>query len=53
MASSFGAISLAHVATPFSLTGDAGELQGKLAASSIYLEEDGGAGTVQELDLVV
>jgi hypothetical protein len=48
-----GAISLTHVTTPFSLTDDAGELQGQLAASSVYLEEDGGAGTVQEIDLVV
>ncbi len=48
-----GAIFLGHVATPFTLTDDAGVQRGQVAASGVYLNEDGSAGTIQELDLVV
>jgi len=48
-----GAIFVQHVSTPFTLADGQGDVQGQLAASSIYLKEDGGVGTVQELDLVV
>ncbi|MEW6648533.1 MAG: hypothetical protein AB1450_15160 [Pseudomonadota bacterium] len=48
-----GAIYLGRTATPFALKDDANALQGAVRASGIYLQEDGGAGTVQQLDLVV
>lgn len=48
-----GAIYLGQVATPFSLKDSDNALQGVVRASGIYLGEDGGAGTVQQLDLVV
>jgi len=51
--SGVGAIYVQHAATPFDLTDGEGDLQGQLAATSVYLKEDGGVGTVQELDLVV
>lgn len=48
-----GAIYLGQAATPFSLKDDSNALQGVVRASGIYLKEDGGVGTVQQLDLVV
>jgi hypothetical protein len=42
-----GALAVEHLDTPFRLTG------GAIAASSVYLEEDGGAGVVQHVDLNV
>ena len=48
-----GAISLAHVATPFDLKNAQNEQQGEIRASSIYLQENGAAGTIQQIDLTV
>lgn len=48
-----GAIYLGQAATPFSLKDNDNALLGMVRASGIYLKEDGGAGTVQQLDLVV
>lgn len=48
-----GAIYLGQAATPFSLKDEGNALQGVVRASGIYLAEDGGVGTVQQLDLVV
>lgn len=48
-----GAIYLGQAATPFSLKDNDNALLGVVRASGIYLKEDGGAGTVQQLDLVV
>lgn len=48
-----GAISLAHVATPFELKNAQNEQQGEIRASGVYLREDGGAGTIQQIDLTV
>ncbi len=48
-----GAIYLGHVTTPFDLKDPQNTLQGQIAASGLYLAEDGRAGTVQRLDLVV
>lgn len=48
-----GAIFLGKVATPFSFGGRDGRAAGELAATGIYLREDGGAGTVHHLDLVL
>jgi len=47
-----GAIYLGNVATPFTLEGAPGEQAGRVAATGIYLEEDGTVKTVQELDLM-
>ncbi|MEW5756368.1 MAG: VCBS repeat-containing protein [Pseudomonadota bacterium] len=48
-----GAIYLGRIATPFELKDPANSLQGQIVQSGIYLKEDGRAGTVQQLDLVV
>jgi|TARA_B100001964_G_scaffold228716_1_gene280170 hypothetical protein len=48
-----GAIYLNSVATPFQVKDDENQLQGIVRSSGIYLKEEGGAGTVQQLDLVV
>lgn len=47
-----GAISLSRVATPFTLQNAAGEDRGYVRATGVYLQEDGAAGTVQQIDLV-
>ncbi len=48
-----GAVYLGHATTPFELKGQGNELQGVVQSTGIYLGEDGGAGTVQHVDLVV
>lgn len=48
-----GAILLAPAQTAFSLKDSGNALQGQLRETSIYLGENGGTGTVQELDLAV
>ena len=48
-----GAIYLGHTDTPFQVKDTGNQLQGVVRSSGIYLKEDGGAGTVQQLDLVV
>lgn len=48
-----GAIYLEHVATPFQLTGQDNEQLGQIQSSGLFVEEDGGVGTLQHLDLVV
>lgn len=48
-----GALYLGNVATPFDLKNGANDLQGQVRSSGIYLNEDGGAGTLQQVDLVV
>lgn len=50
-AQGIGALSLAATATPFELRDADNRLQGVVRASALYLNEDGGAGTVQQLDL--
>lgn len=47
-----GAIYLDGYATPFDLKNKTNELQGQITHTSVYLTEDGTAGTIQELDLV-
>ena len=47
-----GALSVNAVATPFSLK-EGGELLGQVQASSVFLTEDGNAGFLQQVDLVV
>lgn len=48
-----GALALAHVATPFALRGDGNSDLGMVKQTSLYLREDGGAGSLQEIDLTV
>lgn len=48
-----GALYLGRVATPFSLNNAANETLGVMRASSIYLREDGGVGSVSQIDLSV
>jgi hypothetical protein len=44
---------LGKIDTLFDLTDSSRNLQGLLKESSIYLKEDGGAGSMYEVDLVV
>ncbi len=53
LARNVGAIYLGQAATPFSVKDSENALLGMVRASGIYLGEDGGVGTVQQLDLVV
>ena len=46
-----GAIALARIATPFSVKTEANELLGQIRSSGIFLQEDGTAGTIQQIDL--
>lgn len=48
-----GAIYLGHMTTPFALKDSENTLQGEVAATGVFLREEGGAGTVQEINLVV
>jgi len=48
-----GAIALGHVASPFELRGTENADLGAIAASGLFLAEDGRAGSVQEVDLTV
>ena len=50
--SNVGAIYLGRVNTQFSLKDSSNELQGEVRTSSVYLNEDGTPGTIQQLDLV-
>lgn len=47
-----GAISLSAVDTPFELKNASNQLLGSVRASSLYLNENGSAGSVQQVDLV-
>ncbi len=47
-----GAIYLGHVETPFSLKNTENQLLGEVRSSGFYLQEDGMAGSVQQIDLV-
>ncbi|NTV90709.1 MAG: hypothetical protein HGA22_10200, partial [Clostridiales bacterium] len=48
-----GAIYLGNVASAFSLKDSSNSLQGDIARSGIYLNENGSAGTIQHIDLAV
>ena len=48
-----GAISLARVTTSFDIKDESNALQGQVRASGIYLQESGGVGSVQQVDLTV
>jgi hypothetical protein len=46
-----GAVALSAAEASFDLTGSTNELLGRLRATSLFLREDGQAGTVQQIDL--
>ena len=48
-----GALYLDSVETPFSLTDSENRLLAQVRASGVYLREDGGVGTLQQVDLAV
>ncbi len=48
-----GAIYLGNVSTPFDIKNDQNQLDGQVRSSGVYLNEDGSAGTVQQIDLAV
>lgn len=48
-----GAIYLGNVDSPFSLKDENNQLLGQVRSSGLFLYEDGGAGTLQQIDLVV
>lgn len=52
-ASGIGAIYLGHVTTPFELKNQDNQLLGAVRDSGLFLGEEGGAGTIQHVDLVV
>ncbi|GAB6039436.1 hypothetical protein [Endothiovibrio diazotrophicus] len=47
-----GAIYLGNVSTQFDLKDSSNDLQGQVRSSSVYLNEDGTPGTIQQIDLV-
>lgn len=49
-AKDIGAIYLGHVSTPYTYKNDANVSQGDVASTGLFLREDGGAGTVQQID---
>jgi hypothetical protein len=48
-----GALALAHATTPFALRGNGNADLGTIKSTGLYLREDGGAGSLQEIDLTV
>lgn len=52
-AAGVGAIYLGHLTTPFEIKNSANVLQGQVASSGIFLSDNGLAGTVQQVNLVV
>lgn len=48
-----GAISLSRVATPFALKDSGNALMGQVQTTGIYLRENGGVGSIQQVDLTV
>ncbi len=52
-AANVGAISLAQMATPYSIKDHDNQLQGQIRSTSVFLQETGGAGTMQKIDLAV
>ena len=48
-----GAIYLGHITTPFEMKDSQNQLQGVIRDTGLFLQEDGEAGTLQQIDLVV
>jgi len=53
MQAGVGAISLANVGTPFDLKNAGSLLDGQIRTTGVYLHENGTAGTMQQVDLMV
>ena len=51
--SNVGALNLANIATPFDIKDNNNDLQGQIRSSGIFLQEDGKAGTIQQIDLTI
>ena len=47
-----GALYLGRIDTPFSVKDSSNDLQGQVRATGLFLLEEGGVGTMQQLDLV-
>jgi hypothetical protein len=52
-AANVGSLALAHVATPFDLKDGGNDTLGTIRSSGIFLQENGGTGTIQQVDLSV
>jgi hypothetical protein len=50
-AAGVGAIALSQIGTPFEIKNNANELLGQVRSTGIFLQEDGVAGTIQQIDL--
>lgn len=48
-----GAIALTNIATAFDIKNASNQTLGQIHSSSVYLQDSGGAGTVQQIDLTV
>ena len=48
-----GALYLGHIATPFEIKTPDNQLTGVVRQTGLYLQEEGGAGALQQIDLVV
>ncbi len=48
-----GALNVASITTPFDIKDNSNILQGQIRSSGIYLQENGKAGTMQQIDLTV
>jgi hypothetical protein len=48
-----GALYLGHITTPFEIKTSDNQLTGVVRQTGLYLQEEGGAGTLQQIDLVV
>lgn len=48
-----GAIYLGNVSTPFDIKNSQNQLEGQVRSSGVYLNEDGGAGTILQIDLAI
>lgn len=51
--SNVGALALGRVATPFEIKDSSNSLMGQIRSSGIFLQEDGKAGTMQQIDLTI
>lgn len=51
--SNVGALSLGRVSTPFEIKDSSNALLGQIRTSGIFLQEDGKAGTMQQIDLTI
>ncbi len=48
-----GALYLGNIGTPFDIKNSQNQLDGQIKSSGVYLKEDGGAGTMQQIDLTI